>query len=246
MSEPGKIVTLDEFLKIKTDNNLGQIVLTSGGFDPMHPGHASCLIESKKHGDTLVVLVNGDTFLINKKGKAFQDLDSRCFVVSCIKEVDFVIPYESKVDMTVCEPLRQIKPAVFTKGGDRTDVSSIPEWAVCQEINTVLIPNVGIEKAWSSSNFLKNWEEFVKLKTVLICNLPEQADIPEITEILQKFGEVQSVEIFKFNDANKETVNCIASMFNENQADIAVKNLNNLVYKGEKLFASKTFNDCES
>ena len=75
-----KIVTLEEFSKIRKTIDLGRIVATSGGFDPIHPGHASCLIESKKLGDTLVVIVNGDGFLRNKKGKAFQDLETRCLL----------------------------------------------------------------------------------------------------------------------------------------------------------------------
>lgn len=54
------IVSFKEFAKLRP--KLGKIVATSGGFDPIHPGHISCIIESKKYGDTLVVIVNGDNF----------------------------------------------------------------------------------------------------------------------------------------------------------------------------------------
>ena len=36
-------------------DTLGKVVVTSGGFDPIHPGHISCIIESQVYGDVLVV-----------------------------------------------------------------------------------------------------------------------------------------------------------------------------------------------
>lgn len=164
MSKYAQIVSFEEFNKIRSllGEKMGKIVCTSGGFDPIHPGHATCLVESKKHGDTLVVVVNGDTFLKNKKGKAFQDIDTRCAIVSCIRDVDYVIPFEIDNDQTVCEALRRIKPHVFTKGGDRTDMTNIPEWKVCQEFGIEVVSGVGLAKKWSSSDFLKDWGEFAR------------------------------------------------------------------------------------
>lgn len=140
--------------------SLGRIVCTSGGYDPIHPGHATCLIESKKHGDTLVAIVNGDAFLRAKKGKPFQDLETRCHIVACVRAVDFVVPFEIEGDPTVREALRRLRPHVFTKGGDRTDPSNIPEWPVCQELSIEVVTGVGLAKEWSSSDFLREWGEF--------------------------------------------------------------------------------------
>lgn len=153
-----KIVDFEELASIRA--SLGRIVCTSGGFDPLHPGHASCIIESKGYGDTLAVVVNGDAFLTAKKGKPFMDLATRSAVVSCIREVDYVIPFEIEDDPTVCEALRRLKPHVFTKGGDRVDYSNIPEWEVCQNLGIELVSGVGLDKAWSSSNFLKEWSNY--------------------------------------------------------------------------------------
>lgn len=158
MSKYARIVTFDEFDKLRPQ--LGRIVCTSGGYDPIHPGHATCIIESKQHGDTLVVVVNGDNFLRDKKGKPFQDLETRCHIVACLRGVDFVVPFEVENDSTVCEALRRIRPHVFTKGGDRTDYTNIPEWDVCQDLSIELIPQVGLDKQWSSSDFLAEWGEF--------------------------------------------------------------------------------------
>jgi len=158
MSKYAQIVTFDEFDLIRSQ--LGRIVCTSGGFDPLHPGHATCIVDSKEYGDTLVVVVNGDAFLRAKKGKPFMDLQTRCMIVACLRGVDYVIPFEIENDLTVNEALRRIRPHVFTKGGDREDYTNIPEWQVCQELGIQLIPRVGMPKYWSSSDFLKEWGRF--------------------------------------------------------------------------------------
>jgi len=160
--KPASIISFEEFSTIR--ESLGKIVATSGGFDPIHPGHASCIHMSKKYGDTLVVIVNGDAFLKNKKGKPFMDLETRCSIVSFIQGVDYVIPFEIENDQTVVEALRYIKPHVFTKGGDRVDEKSIPEWSVCTQNNIEIISGVGEPKLWSSSDFLKDWGEFWRNK----------------------------------------------------------------------------------
>ncbi|MFA7216712.1 MAG: adenylyltransferase/cytidyltransferase family protein [Candidatus Paceibacterota bacterium] len=160
--KPAPIISFEDFEKIR--NTLGKIVCTSGGYDPIHPGHVSCINESKQYGDVLVVIVNGDSFLKNKKGKPFMDLETRCHIVSHIKEVDFVIPFEIEDDQTVSEALKKLKPHVFTKGGDRIDKHSIPEWDVCKEHKIKIISEVGHKKLWSSSDFLHEWGEFWKEK----------------------------------------------------------------------------------
>jgi cytidyltransferase-like protein len=159
---PAKIISFEEFDKIK--NTLGKIVCTSGGFDPIHPGHITCIHESKSYGDIVVVIVNGDNFLKNKKGKPFMDLKTRCHIVSYIKGVDYVIPFEIEGDSTVTKALEKIKPHIFTKGGDRIDEKSIPEWGVCKEYGIEVISGVGHRKDWSSSDFLSEWGEFWKSK----------------------------------------------------------------------------------
>ena len=158
MGNYAKVLSFEEFAEIR--NQLGRIVCTSGGFDPLHPGHATCIVESKQYGDTLVVVVNGDSFLERKKGKAFMDLETRCAVVSCLRGVDYVIPFEIENDQTVSEALRRVRPHVFTKGGDRVDFTNIPEWPVCKELGIEIVAQVGKPKYWSSSDFLREWGEF--------------------------------------------------------------------------------------
>ena len=151
-----RIISLKDFAALRPKLP-GIVVATSGGFDPIHPGHISCIQESKKYGDVLAVIVNGDAFLRAKKGKPFQDLHTRCLIVSAIAGVDYVVPFEIENDATVCEALAAIRPHVFTKGGDRIDEQTIPEWGVCVKHNIKIATGVGIDKKWSSSWFLNNW-----------------------------------------------------------------------------------------
>jgi D-beta-D-heptose 7-phosphate kinase/D-beta-D-heptose 1-phosphate adenosyltransferase len=151
------IVSFEEFSKLRP--SLGTVVATSGGFDPIHPGHISCIIDSKQYGDTLVVIVNGDAFLTAKKGRPFQNLETRSLIVSGIVGVDYVVPFEISGDQTVSKALESLKPDIFTKGGDRIDEQSIPEWETCQKHNIKIISGVGLEKKWSSSWFLNEWNQ---------------------------------------------------------------------------------------
>lgn len=148
----------------------GLICATSGGFDPVHPGHASCLLASKDHvfaeagrrPDHLVVIVNGDGYLRDKKGAAFQDLRTRAQVVASLRGVDAVVTYESETDMTVIGALRAIQPHFFTKGGDRTDAANIAEWPLSEELGFEIVTGCGRDKEWSSSDMLKRWGELVR------------------------------------------------------------------------------------
>jgi len=143
--------------------------LTSGGYDPIHPGHISCLIESAREiqkGHTgpasLIVVVNGDEFLTRKKGTPFQPLKVRCQIISTIRSVDYVIPFSASDpdDMGVGEALERIRPHAFLKGGDRCNAENIPEWGICKRLNIDLITGMGDKKFWSSSNFLEEWGKF--------------------------------------------------------------------------------------
>lgn len=157
-----KILSLKQFAKLRSKLK-GTIVMTGGGFDPIHPGHVSLILESKNYGDILVVVVNGDNFLKAKKGKPFQDLKTRSLIVSGLRGVDYVIPFEIKNDLTVTKALEAIQPHIYTKGGDRSSQKKIPasEVAMCKKYNVKSIFGVGLDKKWSSSWFLQEWTEFV-------------------------------------------------------------------------------------
>ena len=54
-----------------------KISIVSGGFDPIHSGHISYLKSAKEISDYLIVALNSDKWLINKKKKVFMPLEER-------------------------------------------------------------------------------------------------------------------------------------------------------------------------
>ena len=48
-----------------------KVIVVSGGFDPLHSGHIAYFAAAKKLGDRLVVALNSDEWLVNKKGKFY-------------------------------------------------------------------------------------------------------------------------------------------------------------------------------
>jgi D-beta-D-heptose 7-phosphate kinase/D-beta-D-heptose 1-phosphate adenosyltransferase len=131
--------------------------MTSGGFDPLHPGHISCIVDSKNHGDVLVVVVNGDWFLSHMRGRPFMDLETRCEIISAIRGVDYVVAFEVENDLTVGQALKAIRPRVFTKGGQRENRDTIPEWTLCKRFDIQIVTGVGDSKEHSSSSILEDW-----------------------------------------------------------------------------------------
>ena len=141
------------------------IYMTSGGFDPMHIGHVRCIqgtakLAMDKHKNPLmlnglvVVVVNADSFLERKKGYVFMPLEERMEIINALKGVDYVVPWETDGDQTVCKAIDILKPSYFTKGGDRFDAKTIPEWEICKKNNCEIITGVGGEKIQSSSDLV--------------------------------------------------------------------------------------------
>ena len=155
------ILTIDKLVKELADVREygGKIVATSGGFDPIHIGHIRCIQESASiatpHG-VLVVIVNGDGFLIRKKGKPFMAHEERMKIVDALRGVDYVVGWDDGTQ-TVVGALEIIQPDVFCKGGDRSVASNVPEADICEKINCRISYGVGgSDKVQSSSNLIKN------------------------------------------------------------------------------------------
>ena len=131
------------------------IVATSGGFDPLHIGHLRCMQESKPKGDeVLVVIVNGDGFLTRKKGKPFMSFDERLEIIRGLRCVDYAIGWDDG-SQTVIGALGILKPHFFTKGGDRSSASVVPEAEICDRIGCTIKYGVGgTAKVQSSSNLI--------------------------------------------------------------------------------------------
>ena len=55
-------------------------VIVSGGFDPIHLGHLNLINEASKLGK-VIVIVNSDEFLLNKKGFYLMPSNERVEII---------------------------------------------------------------------------------------------------------------------------------------------------------------------
>ncbi len=133
-------------------------VACSGGYDPIHIGHIRQFQEAKKLGDRLVVILNGDSFLLRKKGFVFMPQAERAEIILSIGCVDEVFLFESDSDF-VTDALAIVRPTIFAKGGDRNAAENTPEWQFCQANGIKVVFGVGgYEKVQSSQWLTKNME----------------------------------------------------------------------------------------
>ena len=152
------IKTMEELKKILQNKEFGMI---SGGFDRVHKGHVQYILAAAELTPCLVAVVNGDSFLLRKKGYKFMDSEERAYIVDNVKGVDYTVVYNSEND-TVNHIIEYLKPTCFMKGGDRTSRENIPEWETCEKIGCKVYTGVGGGKAQSSSELVKNLREHQK------------------------------------------------------------------------------------
>ena len=129
-------------------------------FDPLHIGHTRYFCEAKKLGDKLVVILNNDNWIKNKKGWIFMPEEQRKEIIESIKYVDEVILTSHKKDdpdKSVCLELEKLRPDIYANGGDRT-ADNIPEKEPCKKLGIKMIFNVGGEKIQSSSWLVNEYE----------------------------------------------------------------------------------------
>ena len=137
-----------------------QIVVVSGGFDPVHSGHIKLIKEARLLGDMLIVGINSDEWLARKKGRAFMPWQERLCVLNNLSSVDEVYTFDDE-DGTACHLLQQVRAhysdsrIIFANGGDRTQ-ENIPEMAV--DGVEFAFGVGGTNKANSSSWILEEWK----------------------------------------------------------------------------------------
>jgi len=140
-----------------------KIIIVSGGFDPIHSGHIAYFQSARSYGDKLVVALNSDSWLENKKGKFFMPFNERKAIIESISYVDEVIDFEDdKIGSCInaLEKAKRLYPndeIFFANGGDRNN-SNIPEMSVS---GVEFIFSIGgDDKKNSSSWILKEWHYY--------------------------------------------------------------------------------------
>ncbi len=154
-----------------------KIALVSGGFDPIHSGHIEYFKAARLFGDMLIVALNSDQWLINKKGKFFMPFEERSNIISNLKVVDRVIHFDDDEQGSCALGLEKVKSLypdceiIFCNGGDRKE-DNIPEMKV-QNItfqfgvggNNKLNSSSEILKAWNFDSEERVWGKFYNLFT---------------------------------------------------------------------------------
>jgi len=142
---------------------MSNIILVSGGFDPIHSGHIKLINHANKYGD-VIVLLNSDQWLRNKKGKEFLSFDERKIIMKNIKGVIDVIEFDDS-DMSCIDGIKKAKSLYkyniikFANGGDRNNETT-PEKEFCDKNDIETLFGIGgNDKSNSSSWILKKWKE---------------------------------------------------------------------------------------
>ena len=145
------------------------ISIVSGGFDPIHPGHIMMMKDCLKFSNYLIVGVNSNKWLINKKGNYFMDIQHRIYVVSSLNVVNETMEFEDDDEGSANNLLIKIRnkysndKIIFANGGDRSDSSKILEFETAKQYNIDLKFGIGgSHKESSSSDLLERWSEYSK------------------------------------------------------------------------------------
>jgi cytidyltransferase-like protein len=140
-----------------------RVIIVSGGFDPIHSGHIAYFKAAKEHGDKLIVALNSDDWLINKKGKFFMPFNERKSIIENLSCVDSVIDFDDDEKGSATNALIKVKDMypndhiAFANGGDRNKTNIIEMYVDGIEF---LFGVGGDDKKNSSSWILKKWQYY--------------------------------------------------------------------------------------
>lgn len=141
------------------------VVLVTGGFDPLHKGHIEYFKAAKRLGSKLIVGVNSDDWLTRKKGRPFMSFDDRIAIIKQLKIVDRVIGFDDSDD-SACQAIFHTlsthasgTKVIFANGGDRVNTNT-PEYKIYGDMPYVDFEFGvgGSDKMNSSSWILEEWK----------------------------------------------------------------------------------------
>ena len=145
-------------------NWIKNVIIVSGGFDPVHKGHIRMFREAANLGANVIIGLNSDNWLIRKKGKPFMKWEERKEILEGFKYINQVISFDDSDD-TANNLIKKVNELYdnqdvqlyFANGGDRGK-GNVPEVKICQYLNVVMLWGIGGGKIQSSS-WLINGEE---------------------------------------------------------------------------------------
>ena len=137
------------------------IIILSGGFDPVHVGHLRMFREASNLGAQVIVGLNSDDWLTRKKDKPFMKWEERAEILESCKFVNQVLPMNdiddtaSDIIVKVCKLYNNEDFNIyFANGGDRKK-GNVPELATCNNLNVTMLWGIGGGKIQSSSTLIE-------------------------------------------------------------------------------------------
>lgn len=109
------IITLNDVNALEPWMIAKPVVLACGCFDLLTFGHVRHLQQARKLGACLCVVVTADRHVAKGLGRPVFSQEARAEVIDALDCVDWTIinPYTTAV-----EAIRQLRPAVYVKGGE--------------------------------------------------------------------------------------------------------------------------------
>lgn len=177
-----KIKTLDELTDIIRDlKRKGKIIVQCHGvFDLLHPGHIRHFESAKKQGDILIVTITKDKYVNKGPGRPVFNQRLRAESIAALQCVDYVAINETP---TAVEPIKKLRPDVYTKGSDYLD----PKDDLTGEIYNE-------EKAVKSSGGRIYFTDDISFSSTKLLNTHFRVYPEETEEFLKDFREKYSGE----------------------------------------------------
>ena len=92
------------------------LVVATGTFSVLHPGHITYLEEARTRGDRLIVIVARDEFVRKRKNSCPIPEQQRLAVVRALKPVDEAILGDTE---DIFKPIEELKPDIIALGRDQ-------------------------------------------------------------------------------------------------------------------------------
>ena len=124
---------------VRKTSNL-KIVLVTGVFDLVHPGHADYFEKAKNHGDILIVSIVDDRYVEKGPSRPIFSHELRLSWLAALEAVDYVV---LNGDYGPWKVMKAIKPDVYVKGYNLTR-GLMKDIALMRDLGgqTILIPEI--------------------------------------------------------------------------------------------------------
>jgi len=179
-------ILLDELINKR--DTLGKLVVVTGDFNILHPGHIRLLRFAKECGDVLVVAVNSDDTLPNTQ---YNNQEDRSDVVSSLSFVDYCFINA----LPTTELIEKLQPKAMVKGREHEGKFNAEKLAL-EKFGGKLIFSSGYTFQKSSSVFQhENSQPLLNVNKVASYIKSHNINREAISEIIENFSQLNVLVI---------------------------------------------------